>query len=434
MTARFPSRNPSLPPTSPSDDEVEPQDVVLGLWANASSFALVRDGARIIVGRDGDACDLFVDDPSVSQQHARIDVQGHKRTIVDLGSTNGTLVRGRRLEPHVPVPLEEGQFVQVGRATVVLQLGWTANLFPLGRRVVPKPASGDQPAVGPNASIQLMIEKVARTNLSVLIRGETGAGKEITAHAIHVASGRRGRYVALNCAALDGPLLLSEIFGHEKGAFTGAVATKPGLLETADDGTGVLDEVGDAGPQVQSALLRFMEDGTFMRVGSTQIRQSRARIIAATHRDLLAMVKAGTFREDLYYRLRGCIIHVPPLRERVDEILPLALRFLAKTGRRLKLSRAAERALLAHPWPGNVRELKQTINRAAAFAGGPIVTPDDLDLQVIERFSEEERQRVTKMFFDCQFNRTLTAARLGMARGTLNARLKAFGLIRKDSK
>ncbi|KAB2924724.1 MAG: sigma-54-dependent Fis family transcriptional regulator, partial [Candidatus Contendobacter sp.] len=214
--------------------------------------------------------------------------------------------------------------------------------------------------------------------------GESGTGKEVIARLVHTYSGRRGPFVAVNCAALVETLLESELFGHERGAFTGAHAAKPGKFEQAAEGTLFLDEVGELPPTVQAKLLRVLQEGAFERVGGTRTLETHARIVAATNRDLLAEVAAGRFREDLLYRLAVVTLHVPPLRERREDILPLARHLLARACRRLDRSAVtlapdAEAWLRARDWPGNVRELDNVLARALVHVRGPRLTADMLD-------------------------------------------------------
>lgn len=229
------------------------------------------------------------------------------------------------------------------------------------------------------------IALVARSEARVLITGESGAGKEMVARAIHHHSGRSGPFLAVNCAALVDTLLESELFGHEKGAFTGAVARKPGQFELADAGTLFLDEVGELAPGLQAKLLRVLQEGVFERVGGTQPLTSRARVIAATHRDLPADIQAGRFREDLFYRLNTYAIHVPPLRERCEDIPLLAAGLMERIARSLqrpplKLTEIALARLGQHDWPGNVRELVNVLTQALVRARYPVLTPDLLAL------------------------------------------------------
>jgi len=229
-----------------------------------------------------------------------------------------------------------------------------------------------------------LIDKIARHESMVLVRGESGTGKELVAEALHAASPRRDRpLVKVNCGALVETLLLSELFGHERGAFTGAVARKQGRFEAADGGTLFLDEIGDISPKTQVALLRVLSDGEFVRVGGTQPIRADVRLIVATHRNLETMVARGEFRQDLYYRLKGIQLELPPLRARVEDLPLLCDAFLE----RFAVERGAEPRRLApetlallcrHPWPGNVRELENVLRAVSLFADGPLVTPKDL--------------------------------------------------------
>ena len=228
------------------------------------------------------------------------------------------------------------------------------------------------------------IEKVAPTDALVLIRGESGTGKELIAEAIHRMSERASRpLVKVNCGALVESLLLSELFGHERGAFTGALQRRKGRFEVAEGGTIFLDEIGDISPKTQVALLRVLQNKEFERVGGTEPIRVDVRIICATNRDLEAMVRAGTFREDLYYRLRGVLIEVPPLRERAEDIRPLADHFLARiarereSGSAKRLSPAAEKLLRSHRWPGNVRELENVLRSVSLFTDAEVLDVQD---------------------------------------------------------
>jgi DNA-binding NtrC family response regulator len=225
------------------------------------------------------------------------------------------------------------------------------------------------------------LERVAASELPVLVVGESGTGKELVARAVHGRSPRASQpFVAFSFAAVAETLLESELFGYEKGAFTGAHMRKPGLLETADRGVLFLDEVGEASPAAQAKLLRAIETKEFFRVGATRPVRSDIRLVAATNRDLLAEVEAGRFREDLYYRINGVTLRLPPLRERTGDIPLLAAHFLKQMGSKKRLSARAEASLAAHAWPGNVRELRMVIQRAAILGPKEVIEPQDLPI------------------------------------------------------
>jgi Nif-specific regulatory protein len=233
------------------------------------------------------------------------------------------------------------------------------------------------------------VRQVAKWNTTVLIRGETGTGKELIANAIHYNSPRaRGTFVKLNCASLPETLLESELFGHEKGAFTGAMTQRKGRFEQADGGTLFLDEIGEVSPAFQAKMLRVLQEGEFERVGGTRTIRIDVRVIAATHRDLEADVQSGKFREDLYYRLNVMPIFLPPLRERMEDIPTIARHLIEKIGgqqgRELELSDSAMRVLMHHDWPGNVRELENCLERAAVMSENGIIDRDAVLLTGIE--------------------------------------------------
>jgi len=243
--------------------------------------------------------------------------------------------------------------------------------------------------VGSSPSLQRVLDivkKVAKSNTTVLIRGETGTGKELIAGAIHHNSLRTSRnFVKVNCAALQENLLESELFGHEKGAFTGADKQRVGRFEQADGGTLFLDEIGDMSPSTQAKILRVLQEHEFERLGGTRTVRVDVRLIAATNRDLPAMVQAGQFREDLYYRLNVVSIEMPPLRERKDDIVPLANSFIRRFSGELKkkidgLEPEAQKLLMRYNWPGNIRELENAIERAMLLTESRAITTDDLRL------------------------------------------------------
>ena len=283
---------------------------------------------------------------------------------------------------------------------------------------------------------------IAPSESRVLITGESGVGKEILADVIHGWSPRAtGPLVKVNCAAIPENLLESELFGHEKGAFTGAVAQRIGRFEQANHGTIFLDEVAEMSPQLQAKLLRVAQDGRFQRIGSNAEIRVNARILAATNRNLEDEVKRGRFREDLYYRLNVVELNIPPLRERREDILPLAAKLLAElTGGRARLSAAVSESLSHYSWPGNVRELRNAMERAALLSGGELILPEHLPAKVrgstervappvtdavdAQRLEEIERQAVLEALKKYNFNRTDTAKALGISRRALLYKLQ----------
>ena len=298
--------------------------------------------------------------------------------------------------------------------------------------------------------------KVAETETTVLITGESGTGKDILARAIHHGSPRAdGPYIAVNCAALPETLVDSELFGHERGAFTGADKQKPGRFELAAGGTLFLDEVGELPPAVQAKLLRVLQEHEFQRVGGTATLRSDVRLIAATNRDLERAVQSGAFREDLYYRLDVFRIHLPPLRERGDDVLLLARHCLREIGARLgrgepPLSRAAEAALRAHTWPGNIRELENSIERALILAGGGPLTEEHFALDRTPHtprdasadhpaaesglpLAELEKRAIVAALAQTKGNKTQTAIVLGITRTQLRTRMRRLGLTESSA-
>ena len=249
---------------------------------------------------------------------------------------------------------------------------------------------GTSPAM---QKIYKLVGQVARSEASVLLLGESGTGKELVARAIYANSPLAARpYVAINCAAIPDTLLESELFGHERGAFTGALTQRIGKFERADGGTIFLDEIGDMPLALQAKLLRVLQNGEFQRLGGDQTLRTKVRVIAATNKDLMAIVKEKTFREDLYYRIHVVQIQLPPLRERLEDVFPLAEHFLKRAGkdRGLKFSTASKKALQSWRWPGNVRELENAITRAVVCAAADSIEPGDLPPEVVGAVSARE--------------------------------------------
>jgi two-component system, NtrC family, response regulator AtoC len=288
-----------------------------------------------------------------------------------------------------------------------------------------------------------IIDRVAPTDSAVLVLGESGTGKELVARAIHENSPRGPRaFVPIHCGALPREVFESELFGHEKGAFTGAVGTKPGLVELADGGTLFLDEIGEMEPDSQVKLLRAIETGTFFRVGATRPRRVDVRLVAATNRDLAEAMKRGEFRQDLYYRINTITVSLPPLRERPDDVALLARHFLeanAKYGIK-RLTAATMTALEAYPWPGNVRELLHAVERAVILSKGDEIFPSDLPPEILGSspppaasssgsLETMERQHIVAVLRQVNGHRGKAAALLAIDPKTLYRKINAYGIV-----
>ena len=324
------------------------------------------EGGALVIGRAAE-CDIRIDHEALSRRHAVLHC-GPPATVEDVGSTNGTRLAGVVRRGGEPVALGLGESFQIGPFSFLLVARGPGQVRSMSGREVLR-------VVDPTpAGVPSLVAEVAASRASVLILGETGAGKEVLAETVHVLSRRTGPLMRINCAALSESLLESELFGHEKGAFTGAVAPKVGLLEGAEGGTVFLDEVGELPPSIQAKLLRAVERREVLRVGAIRPREIDVRFVAATNRDLPREVDEGRFRRDLYFRLEGVTLQIPPLRERRGLIGRLALDFAREAGRRdgrtPALSAEVLAALEAYAWPGNVRELKSVIERALLLARG----------------------------------------------------------------
>ncbi|MBI3181465.1 MAG: sigma 54-interacting transcriptional regulator [Myxococcales bacterium] len=544
-----------------------------------STHPLPNEG-EVVIGRSSDS-DIQVDVPAISRRHALIRV-GPTLTIEDLGSSNGTKVRGDTIKQGEAVPIGSGDAIELGSVTVIVQRAspaaaakrprrlWTHGYFEgrleeecsravdsSGRFAVMRirlqggssaavvqevlagaigsadvvasygpgeyevllldrapeavdrfaerlqlelnargaPASlgvacwsrdgrdpdalfekacaevRGEPARGAEerrvivedpqmVKLHQLIERIAQSAISVILAGETGVGKEVFAEGIHRASPRADRpLLRLNCAALSESLLESELFGHEKGAFTGAIKSKPGLLESAQGGTVLLDEVGELPISIQVKLLRVIEQREVMRVGDVRTRPIDVRFVSATNRDLEAEVKKGTFRQDLFFRLNGIVLVIPPLRERVGEIEPLVRSFVSQFARQMgrrkepELTPDAVAMLNSYSWPGNIRELRNVIERAVLLAGEGEI---GVELLPVEKLSgellsrppllgeptpvvppgkagpafEAERKRILEALERCGGNQTLAARLLGISRRTMLTRLDEYAIPR----
>jgi two-component system response regulator AtoC len=350
--------------------------------SDSGTSQLVMEPERpICIGRSRSS-DVVIDHPSASRCHA-VFHPGDPPEIEDLGSSNGTWVQGQRIPTAVRVPVPPGTGVVIAGVSLFVR---NPGADTSSGRAEPRPslpvAGGVRSVALRDEKMQELLQVVTRlgaSNVPVLVLGETGVGKEMLAERLHQLSPRRERpLLRVNCASLSEGVLASELFGHERGAFTGAHATKIGLFEAAHGGTVFLDEVGELPLETQAKLLRVLESGEVIRVGSHQARQVDVRVVSATNRDLRVLVSESRFRADLYYRLNGVVLEVPPLRDRPSDILPLAEFFIARATQRMalaapSLSDGARQALLAHSYPGNVRELKHVIERAVVLSQGPVL-------------------------------------------------------------
>ena len=322
--------------------------------------------------------DLVLDDSSASRTHAKLDGEEQGYRLRDLGSKNGVWLAGNRVIEGL---LTTSAQLRMGQTEIGFELLDEVHEIALSREPQFGHLLGQSPQM---REIFALLAKVAPTDVTVLVQGESGTGKELVAEALHQHSRRAsGPMVVFDCSAIQGNLVESELFGHIRGAFTGAVATRKGAMSEADGGTLFLDEIGELDMDLQPKLLRALEKREVRPVGSNERRRVDVRIVAATNRDLRQMVADGTFREDLYYRLAVVPVHLPPLRQRPEDVPLLVHHFMvdaqrtAGPGRSLTISFETMRRLQAHPWQGNVRELRNYIARAAVLSGG-----EELDVEL----------------------------------------------------
>ncbi len=375
----------------------------------------VLGAAVFTIGRQ-EANDLQILEAAVSRRHCEIHRQGDEYELRDVGSARGTFVN------NVPVgrrTLAHGDFLQISTTSLVYLHETAADLSTAERDVLPagstvvenRPQKGAEAPprrsrgagiahglVGESPAIKRLldfIDRVAGVDSTVLLCGESGTGKELVARALHRASPRAdGPFVEVNCATLSETLLESELFGHERGAFTGAVERKIGRFEAAHGGTLFLDEVGEVPTNLQARLLRALQERRFERVGGTRAIEVDVKVIAATNRNLEAAIRDGTFREDLFYRLNVLLYKLPPLRERREDVPLLARHFVRRHGERLHrlgagIDPAALRALVAYDWPGNVRQLSNTVERALVLGDGEMIRPEDLPDEMLTDLDHE---------------------------------------------
>jgi transcriptional regulator with GAF, ATPase, and Fis domain len=390
---------------------------------------------------EGPVLRLGVADLSMSASHARLRLGTEGFHAEDSGSTNGTFVNG---QPILECPLADGD---------VLEMGHTHFLFRSGMPHValPQPEHPALATLSPAlAAVLASVPALARSALPVVIGGETGTGKELLARALHDLSGRRGPFLAVNCAALAPTLLESEIFGHRRGAFTGAQEGRPGLVRAADGGTLFLDEVADLSPAGQAALLRVLQEGEVLPVGSTEPVRVDVRVVAASHVELEQAVAAGRFRADLYARIAGFTLRLPPLRRRREDLGLLVAAILRKAGAiSARFTPEAGRALLRHRWPLNVRELERCVRLSLALCGGlpidlchlpesvtrpavPGAAVPGLRPRKLSPTDLQMRDRLSSLLRDNGGNVAAVARALGKARMQVHRWVKRFDLSLAD--
>lgn len=418
--------------------------VVVGRPQGDPEVVELVEGQPLLVGREEGAA-IRIDEGGVSRRHASLLRVGSSIEIKDLGSKNGVLRNGQSIGTD-STALRIGDRVNIGPAT--LSIAWLSD-------APGQPAVGETLATEAEVLIEdpsmrelyALLPRIAASPVAVLITGETGVGKELVAAQLHRQSGHAAdRFVRLNCAAIPEGLVESELFGFERGAFTGADRQRAGHLEAASGGTLLLDEVGELPKGAQAKLLRALETNTIMRVGGNREIKIDLRVVSATNRDLQLEIREGRFRSDLYYRLNGVSLHVPPLRQRPAEIMPLARLFVARLAVRMNeatpsISSAAADALVKHSWPGNVRELRQAVERALVLAPHGAIEVDHLGLTtgaardakplpgaLVEDLAKLERQSIEEALAAHAGNRTHAARALGISRRTLHYKLDKYQL------
>jgi DNA-binding NtrC family response regulator len=453
---------------SSGHDLAPPSLELVVVTGEAISVTPLPERGVLTLGR-GEECEIRINHRSVSRRHAILHVDvGPVLQLEDLGSSNGTFVQDvlSPADSWGSQPLRK-----VDRETISIGIGERVNLGPIPimiRRTAAalrEAGAVDRVEVrGP--TMQALYEQVtraARSTISVLVRGDAEVGKRVLAHAIHERSPRAsGPFCELDCSAQPAHLE-SELFGHEQTAFTGAGQVRAGLLEAADGGTLFLDNVCSLPPAVQVKLLRVLDERKVVRVGGLTPRKLDVRFVAATHQDLEAAVAAGSFRQDLYFRLNGISLVIPPLRERMAEIAPMAEQFLVATSRALdrpmplRLSPEALGCLERHTWPGNLRELREVIERAAIVAEREVIVPADLPATLsgmgrarmltppagsesvsttgitLTAEAAAERQRILEALEQCAGNQTRAAKHLGISLRTLVNRLDRYNIPRPRS-
>jgi DNA-binding NtrC family response regulator len=416
---------------------------------------VVSDKERLRVGSHPQNELVLVEDRTASRHHFEIQYTERGHLLVDLNSTNGTFLDGRRIERAY---LSSGSQIRAGSSVI--------TFAPIDEEVTIEPDREGELCGMVGGSVKMrqifgLIKKIAPMDVSVIVQGETGTGKELVARAIHELSMRsRGPLVVLDCGAIPPNLIESELFGHEKGAFTGAVNSRPGAFERANGGTIFLDELGELRLDLQPKLLRVLENREVRRVGGNDVIEIDCRVIAATNRDLVKEIAAGNFREDLFFRLSVIQIQLPALRQRRDDIPNILKRALAEPSiverhGRKRFSPEALGLLMAYPWPGNVRELMNVLSHVLTFSEGEEILPahlpprvrgqdrqgplpfnehlsfKDAKEQLLENF---EREYITSVLARCEGNLSRAARESGLHRKSIERLVKKYQLDAKGMK
>ena len=441
-------RPPLARPRAPNDAEIATRAAamsVLGAPSGVQALVLTGNhkgtskvvGGRLTIGKAADN-DLPLTDDTVSRHHCEIVRAPDGLHVRDLESTNGTKIDGIKIREAMVQP---GSVLKVGE--VEIQFKPTVHKI----EVLPSDKSNFGPAIGqslPMRTIFGVLERIAPTDATVLLEGETGTGKDVLARAIYSASNRASRpFLVVDCGAVTYSLIESELFGHERGSFTGAVATRQGAFELADGGTVFLDEIGELPLDVQPKLLRVLETKEFRRVGGNKNLTANVRVIAATKRDLNREVALGKFREDLYFRLAVVPVTVPPLRARREDIPAIVLHMLKNQqgtggGGEMTISSDTMQALAAHDWPGNVRELRNVLERAIYMAQatgskelGVVMPTGHAASDTAFHFEPDKSYRETRAKYDGEFEKRYVKWLLGRHSGNISAAAREAKMDRK---
>jgi DNA-binding NtrC family response regulator len=385
------------------------------------------------IGKDK-SNDIILFDEYVSNHHFKIEFRNGSFFIKDLQSTNGTFINHHQI---LEASLPDGAMIEVGKAKFTFQTNQRTQIVePLENKNYFYGMISNHPSM---KEIFGLIQSLQQSTTPVIIQGETGTGKELVARAIHENSPRKSeRFIAVNCGAIAKELIESELFGHEKGAFTGAVGQREGLFELADGGTLFLDEIGELPLDLQPKLLRVLESGEIRRVGSSKNIHVNVRIITATHRNLSVEVRESRFREDLYYRIYVLPITLPSLKQRISDIGLLTDHFLKKLK---SIHPKALKKLISHSWPGNIRELKNVLERATLLSGGQEIDENHIHFSAITTkasnpfapvtLEEIEKLAIIEELEKNRWKKNETAQKLGIAKSTLHEKVKRYGIAPK---